>query len=192
MHNSIPRENMYISYQGILIRYMKPDELSANIISLDGRIRFAGIIDRSGRIYASILREGIEEYLNEKYTRLSLSQTAYIVDLRQIFTPELGSLQYILYSYEKVKLFSFPIKEHILIFSTDDTVNVEELVGRVRGYLKLVEGSVMFYPPDDILNSEKKQILRNLYESGVSEEIIAEHLDLDVGTVKILIEQINA
>ena len=192
MHNSIPRENMYISYQGILIIYMKPDELSANIISLDGRIRFAGIIDRSGRIYASILREGIEEYLNEKYTRLSFSQTAYIVDLRQIFTPELGSLQYILYSYEKVKLFSFPIKEHILIFSTDDTVNVEELVGRVRGYLKLVEGSVMFYPPDDILNSEKKQILRNLYESGVSEEIIAEHLDLDVGTVKILIEQINA
>jgi hypothetical protein len=183
---------MYISYQGILIIYMKPDELSANIISLDGRIRFAGIIDRSGRIYASILREGIEEYLNEKYTRLSFSQTAYIVDLRQIFTPELGSLQYILYSYEKVKLFSVPIKEHILIFSTDDTVNVEELVGRVRGYLKLVEGSVMFYPPHDILNSEKKQTLRNLYESGVSEEIIAEHLDLDVGTVKILIEQINA
>ena len=192
MHNSITRENMYISYQGILIIYMKPDELSANIISLDGRIRFAGIIDRSGRIYASILREGIEEYLNVKYTRLSFSQTAYIVDLRQIFTPELGSLQYILYSYEKVKLFSVPIKEHILVFSTDDTVNVEELVDRVRGYLKLVEESVVFYPPDDIINSEKKQILRNLYESGVSEEIIAEHLDLDVGTVKILIEQISA
>jgi hypothetical protein len=192
MHNSIPRENMYISYQGILIIYMKPDELSANIISLDRRIRFAGIIDRSGRIYASILREGIEEYLNEKYTRLSFSQTAYIVDLRQIFTPELGSLQYILYSYEKVKLFSVPIKEHILVFSTDDTVNVEELVDRVRGYLKLVEESVVFYPPHDIINSEKKQILRNLYESGVSEEIIAEHLDLDVGTVKILIEQISA
>jgi hypothetical protein len=191
MHNSIPRENMYISYQGILIIYMKPDELSANIISLDGRIRFAGIIDRSGRIYASILREGIEEYLNEKYTRLSFSQTAYIVDLRQIFTPELGSLQYILYSYEKVKLFSVPIKEHILVFSTDDTVNVEELIDRVREYLKLVEESVVFYPPHDIINSEKKQILRNLYESGVSEEIIAEHLDLDVGTVKILIDQIN-
>jgi DNA-binding NarL/FixJ family response regulator len=50
----------------------------------------------------------------------------------------------------------------------------------------------VFYPPHDIINSEKKQILRNLYESGVSEEIIAEHLDLDVGTVKILIEQISA
>ena len=171
---------------------MKPDELSANIISLDGRIRFAGIIDRSGRIYASSLREGTEAYLNEKNTQLSFNQTAYIVDLRQIFTPELGTLQYILYSYEKVKLFSLPIKEHILVFSTDDSVNVEDLVGKVTGYLKIVETSVLFYPPHDIINSEKKQILRNLYESGVSEEIIAEHLDLDVGTVKILIEQINA
>jgi hypothetical protein len=170
---------------------MKPDELSANIISLDGRIRFAGIIDRSGRIYASMLRQGIDEYLNEKYTQLSFTQTAYIVDLRQIFTPELGRLQYILYSYDRVKLFTVPIKEHILVFSTDDSINVEELVGRVMGYVKLVEGSVLFYPPHDIINSEKKQILRNLYESGVSEEIIAEHLDLDVGTVKILIEQIN-
>jgi hypothetical protein len=142
-------------------------------------------------MYASKLREGVEKYLNEKNTQLSFAQTAYIVDLRQIFSPELGSLQYILYSYEKVKLFSVPVKEHVLVFSTDDSVNVEQLVTRVTGYLKQVEGNVLFSPPHDILNSEKKQILRNLYESGVSEEIIAEHLDLDVGTVKVLIEQIN-
>jgi hypothetical protein len=170
---------------------MKPDELSSNIISLDSRIRFAGVIDRSGRMYAGMLRRGIGEYLNEKSTQLSLAQTAYIVDLRQIFTPELGSLKYILYSYEKVNLFSVPIKEHILVFSTDNLVNVEEIVDKVTGYLKPVEQHILFYPPDDILNSEKKQMLRNLYESGVSEEIIAEHLDLDIGTVKILIQQIK-
>jgi hypothetical protein len=170
---------------------MKPDELSSNIISLDSKIRFAGVIDRSGRMYAGILRRGIGEYLNEKSTQLSLAQTAYIVDLRQIFTPELGSLKYIVYNYEKVNLFSVPIKEHILVFSTDNLVNVEEIVGKVTGYLKLVEQHIFFYPPDDILNSEKKQMLRNLYESGLSEEIIAEHLDLDIGTVKILIQQIQ-
>ncbi|HYZ50736.1 MAG TPA: hypothetical protein VE593_07605, partial [Nitrososphaeraceae archaeon] len=60
---------------------MKPDELSSNIISLDSRIRFAGIIDRSGRMYAGMFRKGIGEYLNEKSTQISLAQTAYIVDL---------------------------------------------------------------------------------------------------------------
>jgi hypothetical protein len=170
---------------------MKADELSTNIITLDSKIRFAGVIDRSGRMYAGILRIGIEEYLNEKNAELSLAQTAYIVDLRQIFTPELGGLKYILYGYEKVKLFSIPIKEHILVFSADNPVNVEDLVDKVTEYLKLVEADLVFYPSHDIINSEKRQILRNLYESGISEEIIAEHLDLDIGTVKILIQEIK-
>jgi hypothetical protein len=171
---------------------MKAEELSTNIISLDSKIRFAGVIDRSGRMYAGGIRRGIEEYLNEKNTELSLAQTAYIVDLRQIFTPELGSLKYILYGYEKVKLFSIPIKEHILVFSTDSPVNVEHLVDKVTSYIKSVEADVVFYPPHDIINnSEKMQILRNLYESGISEEIIAEHLGLDIGTIKILIQEIK-
>ena len=170
---------------------MKLEDLSINVISLDTKIRFAGIIDRSGRVYAGQVRSGTEEYLNEKNAELSLAQTAYIVDLRQIFTPELGNLKYILYGYEKVKLFSIPIKEHILVFSADNPVNVEYLVDKVITYLKSVEGDLEFYPPHDIINNEKRQILRNLYESGISEEIIAEHLDLDIGTVKILIQQIN-
>jgi hypothetical protein len=170
---------------------MKADELSINIIALDNKIRFAGVIDRSGRMYASIVRKGTQGYLNEKNAELSLAQTAYIVDLRQIFTPELGGLKYILYGYEKVKLFSIPIKEHILVFSADNPVSVEDLVDEVTGYLKLVEADLVFYPPHDIINSEKRQILRNLYESGISEEIIAEHLGLDIGTVKILIQEIK-
>ena len=170
---------------------MKPDELSINIIALDNKIRFAGVIDRSGRMYAGTVRKGTQGYLNEKNAELSLAQTAYIVDLRQIFTPELGGLKYILYGYEKVKLFSIPIKEHILVFSADNPVSVEDLVDEVTGYLKLVEADLVFYPPHDIINSEKRQILRNLYESGISEEIIAEHLGLDIGTVKILIQEIK-
>jgi hypothetical protein len=170
---------------------MKADELSINIIALDNKIRFAGVIDRSGRMYAGIVRKGTQGYLNEKNAELSLAQTAYIVDLRQIFTPELGGLKYILYGYEKVKLFSIPIKEHILVFSADNPVSVEDLVDEVTGYLTLVEADLVFYPPHDIINSEKRQILRNLYESGISEEIIAEHLGLDIGTVKILIQEIK-
>ncbi|MFL6356766.1 MAG: DUF6659 family protein [Nitrososphaeraceae archaeon] len=170
---------------------MKADELSINIIALDNKIRFAGVIDRSGRMYAGIVRKGTQGYLNEKNAELSLAQTAYIVDLRQIFTPELGGLKYILYGYEKVKLFSIPIKEHILVFSADNPVSVEDLVDKVTRYLKLVEADLVIYPPHDIINSEKRQILRNLYESGISEEIIAEHLGLDIGTVKILIQEIK-
>ncbi|MFL6342114.1 MAG: hypothetical protein ACJ72U_11295, partial [Nitrososphaeraceae archaeon] len=60
---------------------MKADELSTNIIALNNKIRFAGVIDRSGRMYAGIVRKGTQGYLNEKNAELSLAQTAYIVDL---------------------------------------------------------------------------------------------------------------
>jgi uncharacterized protein DUF6659 len=169
---------------------LKAEEFSKGILSLDQNIRFAGLILRSGRLYAGGIREGREEYLKGKKTELSLAQSAYIVDLRQIFTTELGNLKCVIYGYDKVKLFSVPVKEHILVFSADDPVNIEELVNKVINYIKSVESELVLYPPSNIISSEKKEILRNLYESGISEEIIAEHLDLDISTVRMLIEEV--
>ena len=169
---------------------MKAEEFSKNILALDQNIRFAGLIGRSGRLYAGGIREGREEYLKGKKTELSLAQSAYIVDLRQLFTTELGNLKCVIYGYDKVKLFSVPVKEHILVFSADDPVNIEELVNKVINYIKSVESELVLYPPSNIISSEKKEILRNLYESGISEEIIAEHLDLDITTVRMLIEEV--
>ena len=170
---------------------MKAEEFSKNILSLHEKIRFAGLIERSGRLYAGGIREGTEEYLRGKKTEISLAQSAYIIDLRQIFTQELGSLKCVVYGYDKVKLFSIPVKEHILVFSADNPVKIEDLVDKVINYIRSVEADLVLYPPSNIINSEKKEILRNLHESGISEEIIAEHLDLNVGTVKMLIEEIK-
>jgi hypothetical protein len=143
-----------------------------------------------GRLFAGGIREGKEQYLTGKKTELSLAQSAYIVDLRQIFTQELGNLKCVIYGYDKVKLFSVPLKEYILVFSADDPINMEELVNKAINYIKSVESELILYPPSNIISSEKKEILRNLYESGISEEIIAEHLDLDISTVKMLIEEV--
>jgi DNA-binding CsgD family transcriptional regulator len=41
------------------------------------------------------------------------------------------------------------------------------------------------------VNEEKKEALRNLHHSGISEDLIAEQLDLDVNTVKMLIAEIK-
>jgi hypothetical protein len=169
---------------------LKAEEFSKNILSLDRNIRFAGLIERSGRLFAGGIREGKEEYLKGKKTELSLAQSAYIVDLRQIFTQELGNLKCVIYGYDKVKLFSVPVKEYILVFSADDPINIEELVNKAINYIKSVESELVLYPPSNIISSEKKEILRNLYESGISEEIIAEHLDLDISTVKMLIQEV--
>ena len=42
---------------------MRAEEFSKNILDLDDKIRFAGVMKKSGHLYAGCTREGFEEYL---------------------------------------------------------------------------------------------------------------------------------
>ena len=173
-----------------LSKEIKAEEFSKNILSLDPNIRFAGLIERSGYLFAGGIREGVDQYLNGSDTELSLSQSAHIVYLRERFLTELGNLNYIVYNYGKVKLFSMPVKQHILILSTESTVCTEDLASKVSQYIKSMEHQLSLHPPSNIINKEKKETLRNLYESGFEEEVIADQLDLDLNTVMMLIKEV--
>ncbi len=170
---------------------MKAEQFVKNVLALDPDIRFTGVMEKSGHLHASIRRSDTEEHLKGRNTEISLAQSAYIVDLRKMFTQELGNLRSIAYGYDKVKLISIPVKEHVLVFSTETSANSDHLVEKVQKYVRSVEGELSLYPPSNIVNEEKKEALRNLYTSGISEELIAEQLDLDVNTVKMLIAEIK-
>ena len=171
---------------------MKSEEFSKNILALDPAIRFAGLIERSGHLFAGGMREGADTKLNEKNSDLSLLQFAHIVFLRERFSKELGSLKYVLYDYDKVKMFNIPVKEYILVFSTESDANAEDIVNKVSQYIKSVEKDLSLHPPSNIINKEKRETFRNLYESGIPEEMIADQLDLDVNTVRMMIEEISS
>ena len=64
---------------------MRPDEFSKNILDLDDKIRFAAVMERSGNLHGRCTKEGFEEYLKQKDQEISFSQTAYIVEMREIF-----------------------------------------------------------------------------------------------------------
>jgi hypothetical protein len=170
---------------------MKAEQLSKSILDLDLNIRFAGVMEKSGHLYAGGMREGVDEYLKGRNPELSLAQTAYVVDLRRMFSSELGDLKYIVYAYDKVKIFSLPVRDHVLVFSADNTANIDHLTEKVLQYIKSIESELSLYPPANIINTEKKEILRNLHESGIPEDMIADQLDLDINTVKMLIQEIH-
>ena len=171
---------------------MKSEEFSKNILALDPAIRFAGLIERSGHLFAGGMREGADTKLNEQNSDLSLLQFAHIVFLRERFSKELGSLKYVLYDYDKVKMFNMPVKEYILVFSAESDSNAEDIVNKVSQYIKSVEEDLSLHPPSNIINKEKRETFRNLYESGIPEEMIADQLDLDVNTVRMMIEEISS
>jgi hypothetical protein len=172
-----------------MIKTMKSEEFSKNILSLDPAIRFAGLIERSGHLFAGGMREGTNTQLNNKSSDLSLLQSAHIVFLRERFLQELGSLKYVLYDYDKVKMFNIPVKEYILVFSVESNANVEDLINKVSQYIKSVETELSLHPPSNVINKEKRETLRNLYASGYEEEVIADQLDLTLSTVRMLIKE---
>ena len=168
---------------------MKAEEFSKNVLALDPMMRFAGVMEKSGHLYAGTHREGIEEHLKGRNSEISYAQSAYIVDLRKMFTPELGKLKTVTYMYDKVTLFNFPVKDHLLVISTEAAAKVDDICEKIAKYITSVETELSLYPPANIVNQEKKEMLRNLHESGISEDMIADQLDLDVNTVKMIITE---
>ena len=171
--------------------WMKSEQFLKNILSLDPQIRFAGVMEKSGHLYASSWREGTEEHLKGRNPEISLSQSAYIVDLRKMFVNELGSLKAVTYIYDKVKALSVPVKDHVLAVSAETASDSEQLLAKILNYVKSIEQELSLYPPGNIVNEEKKEVLRNLRDSGIAEDLIAEQLDLDVNTVKVLIAEMK-
>ena len=170
---------------------MRAEQFSKNILALHPKIRFAGVVEKSGHLYAGVRREDAPNKLSDKSTEISLAQSAYIVDLRKMFSKELGELRSVVYNYDAVNIISVPIKDHIVVLSIESDALTDEVAANVREYIKSVKEDLSLYPPANVVNPEKKEILRNLLESGISEELIAEQLDLDVNTVKVLVQEIS-
>ena len=170
---------------------MRAEEFSKNIVDLDDKIRFAGVMEKSGHLYAGYTKEGFEEYLKGKNQEISFSQTAHIVEMRKTFSSDLGDLKYIVYMYDKVKIFSFPLKDQIIVLSAECSANAENIIEKTLEYINSMEAKLSLYPPSNIMNEEKKEMLRNLLDSEIPEEMIAEQLDLDMQTIKKLIQEMR-
>lgn len=170
---------------------MRAEQFSKNILTLHPKIRFAGVVEKSGHLYASIRREDAPNKLSDKSTEISLAQSAYIVDLRKMFSKELGELKSVVYNYDSVNIISVPVKDHIVVLSMESDAMADEVAAKVHEYVKSVKDELSLYPPSNVVNPEKKEMLRNLLESGISEEMIAEQLDLDVNLVQVLVQEIS-
>jgi ribosomal protein L15 len=107
---------------------VRAEEFSKNIVDLDDKIKFAGVMEKSGHLNAGYAKEGFEEYLKGKDQEISFSQTAHIVEMRKIFSSDLGNLKYIVYTYDKVKIFSLPLMDHIVVLSTEGSANAENVI----------------------------------------------------------------
>jgi len=162
-----------------------------SLLAINPSLRFSGLVEKSGHLSASVIRQGISEHLKGRNPEISYTQSAYIIELRKIFENELGNLNSVIYIYDKVIMFSIPIRNHIVVISSDKNIDIDSVFKQVQSFIKSSETELDLELDVKNINQDKKESVRNLYDSGISEEMIAEQVDLNLATVKSLIKIIT-
>jgi hypothetical protein len=66
--------------------------------------------------------------------------------MRKTFSSDLGDLKYIVYTYDKVKIFSLPLMDHIVVLSTEGSANAENVIEKTLEYVNTMGSKLSLYP----------------------------------------------
>ena len=101
--------------------------LCDRVFALSPSIRFAGVIDRMGKLIAGGMRAGIQS-MEEDSQKLYL-EFALRSEMRKDFDTEFGKTIYSYSEREKIKLASFPlINDHVLRLSMERRESHNEVI----------------------------------------------------------------
>ena len=94
-------------------------------------IRFAGFVDIEGYLKKGRFREGIIPLGTDKEQQKIFRELAYRVSTRKHFDYSMGSVKYSASRREKLVMMSFPLKNSILLITTEPNVNIDRIAYRI-------------------------------------------------------------
>jgi len=99
----------------------------------ESEIRFAGIVDKDGKLVAGGFKEGLIPYENDETKLQSFFEFVSKASIRKEFDESLGPINYIAARRDKAVLvsFPFPVTNILLLISAEPTVNIESLAKKV-------------------------------------------------------------
>lgn len=90
------------------------------VMDMDKNIRFAVVLNQSGKRICGGYREHLEGFLTEDELSMVLFHAGQRWEGRKHLSHKIGNAKYSMTEYEKVKRISFPIDEkHLLLISTE-------------------------------------------------------------------------
>jgi hypothetical protein len=87
------------------------DEVCKNVFAVDPAIRFAGVIDRMGRLVAGGMRDGVSPLESIKDMDKLYIEFALRNAMRKEFNVDFGKTIFTFSERERIKLATFPLQE---------------------------------------------------------------------------------
>lgn len=107
-------------------------------MNLDDKVRFVSVLDKDGTVLFGGQREGIQNYLSDDDQKKSIKHVTDAWFNRKQFSSGIGEGKYAMAEYEKVKRFTFPLKnsDNIVYITTEPGVDHYSFVDNV---LRIIE-----------------------------------------------------
>lgn len=109
----------------------KYEKLCDTLFAMNRSIRFAGIIDKMGKLIAGGMRKGIEPLDSKEERRKLYLEYALRTAMRQDFDSKYGRVIYTMSEREKIKIASFPMGEHLVLVSIDRKAAHEKIIREI-------------------------------------------------------------
>ena len=111
------------------------------VLESHASVRFAGIVDKKGRLIVHGYKKGIAPKLSEKEVERSIVQAILKISTDQSMEERLGRVEYSMTVHESVKRITMPIKRHdLLLISTERTSDHEKIIQKVLPLVDMMCG----------------------------------------------------
>jgi len=103
------------------------------ILLNENEIRFAGIVNKEGKLVLGGFKEGLVPYENDETKLQAFFNFVSKASIRKDFDESLGPINYIAARRDKAVLvsFPFPISQILLLISAEPNTNIENLAKKV-------------------------------------------------------------
>ena len=116
---------------------MSFDALCEKIMKIDQGLRFVGVYNNNGELVSSQMRENTPSMLTPEQTRMSMYYARHKYETREHLTFIIGKEEFSLTKYEKVILFTIPLKDDdLLLVSADTTADYPKIVAEILKVIK--------------------------------------------------------
>ena len=109
-------------------------QLCNNIIALEN-VRFAGLIDKNGNLFAGGFKKGIVPHEDDEKRRQTYVKLALESCLRNDFNDSLGTFKYSTISREKVSIITINVCDHLLLVFTEPDLDLHTVAGRIQSLI---------------------------------------------------------
>jgi len=94
-------------------------------------IRFAGFVDMKGDLVEGQFREDVVPFENDEEQKRVFRELAVRISTRKNFDFSMGAVKYSASRREKLVMMSFPLKNIILLITTEPNVNIDRLAYKI-------------------------------------------------------------